>query len=334
MTSPKSRSTFSGTGLLQKFLAAWFLFSSMLGSPASAGEGGGSHYMPGTAGDFAMALIGPPGFYIRNDVMYFMGDINSVTLGNRIVSPASQDVWVNTLKAIWLAKGGPFEGRFGFVVSVPYVINAKVSGDLLSPINTHQSGSRSGFGDIAITSFLNWLSAENHVSLGVTVYLPTGYYEEGSIINLGRNYWSIDPSVTITWLVPKRGHEISFITGIMFNTTNDATNYASGHEWHMDFMLAQHFSADFAVGVVGSFLQGLGDDSGPLLKKANALLPLFGKQPLGGFRAKYFGLGPAVYYSPTIAGKDVNLIAKYLFDITHENRFDSDYFMFSIAMAL
>jgi len=196
---------------------------------------------------------------------------------------------------------------------------------------TQQSGSRSGIGDIALTSFLNWASGNHHVSAGLTVYLPVGGYDEDRIINLGRNYWSFDPLVTYTWLDPKRGHEVSVTTGVMFNTDNDATDYSSGTEWHMDFLLSQHFSKAFALGLEGSLLQGITDDSGPLLDRANTVLPALGLEPLGGFRAKYFGLGPAALYSAKIGGKDVNFIGKYLFDVTHENRFNSDYLMVSAA---
>jgi hypothetical protein len=118
----------------------------------------------------------------------------------------------------------------------------------------------------------------------------------------------------------------------MFNTTNEATNYSSGTEWHMDFLVGQHFSKRFAVGLAGSLLQGLTDDSGPLLVKANVVLTALGLQPLGGFRAGYFGLGPSVVVTPKVWGKDLNLIAKYLFDVEHRNRFNSDYLTVSAVL--
>jgi hypothetical protein len=312
-------------------LAACLLLGFASPRPAAAGEGGSSHYMPGTQGDFAMALIGPAGFYLRDDVMYFKGDINQVAIAGNLYASAHQDVWVDMVKAIYLAPGGILGGRLGVVATVPIVINAKVSGEPVPPFLGEKSGSRSGFSDASLTSFLNWGSGYNHLSAGMTVYIPVGSYEAGRIINLGRNYWSFDPIVTYSWLHEKRGHEVSVTTGVMFNTTNGATNYSSGTEWHLDFMASQHFSKRFALGLEGSVLRGITDDSGPVLDNANAILPALGKQPLDGFRAKYFGLGPAVLVSPKVGGKDINLIAKYLFDVTHENRFNSDYLMVSLA---
>jgi len=297
-----------------------------------AGEGGGSHYMPGTMGDFAMALIGPPGFYLRNDLLYFQGDIDAVTLGDRIYSSASQDVWVNTLKLIYLAGSGILGGRLGGALTIPIVLDAQASGTLVSPLQGSPSGNRSGIADITVSGLLNWAFGHSHVSAGLNVYVPVGAYDEDRIINLGRNYWSFDPVGTFTWLHPERGHEVSFTTGFMFNTQNGATDYSSGTEWHFDFMLSQHFSKRFAVGLEGSVLQGISDDSGPLLDRANTVLPAIGLKPLEGFRAQYFALGPAVLVTPPVFGKDVNLIAKYLVDIDHKNRFNSDYLMISLAL--
>ena len=314
-------------------IAAALFLAALNATPAFAGEGGSSHYMPGSSGDFAMALIGPAGFYLRSDLVYFQGKIHSVTLGNRMYSSASQDVWVDTVKLIYLAGGGILGGRFGAVVSVPIVIDAQVSGELVVPALGHKTGNRSGFSDITLTSFLNWDWGNNHVSAGLSIYTPTGAYDEDRIINLGRNYWSFDPLATYTWLHPQRGHEISVTTGFMFNTENHATDYSSGTEWHLDFMLAQYFSKRLAIGLDGAALQGVSDDSGALLDRANVVLPALGLQPLGGFRAEYFGLGPALLVTPPVFGKDFNLIVKYLWDVDHKHRFDSDYLVMSLAFS-
>ncbi len=132
--------------------------------------------------------------------------------------------------------------------------------------------------------------------------------------------------------VPTRGHEFSFTTGFMFNTKNDATDYSSGTEWHMDFMLAQHFSKVIAVGLDGSVLRGITDDSGALLNRANATLSALGLQSLGGFRAEFLGLGPALLLSPTIGNTTVNFVVKYLVRVLNENRFDGNYVSASVAL--
>jgi len=332
MINPTSRCRRSTAAILRALVAAPLLLGLATAPPALAGEGAGSHYMPGAAGDFAMALIGPPGFYVRSDLVYFEGNIKSVTLGDRIYSSANQDVWVNSVKLIYLAGGGFFGGRLGGVVTIPIVLDAQMSGEAVSPLQGAQSGNKAGVADIAMSGLLNWAFGNSHASAGLTAYVPVGAYDKNRIINLGRNYASFDPVGTFTWLHPQRGHEVSLTTGFLFNTTNGATDYSSGTEWHLDFMLSQHFSKRFALGLEGAVLQGVSDDSGPLLDRANAILPKIGLQPLGGFRAQYFGLGPAMLVTAPVFGRDVNLIGKYLFDVDHKNRFNSDYLMFSAAV--
>ena len=305
------------------FGLAVVLAFSLVTSPAMAEEGGGSHYLPGSLGDFGMALIGPPGFYIRNDTYYVDGNINSVTLGNRIYTSASQHVWIDTIKGIYLTKAKLLGGRFGAVVSLPIVLNAHVSGVAVSPVDATLSGDRTGLADMTLTAFLNWTDGNSHFTAGLNEYVPSGFYNPNQLVNTGRNYWSTTPIFSYTYLNPKKGHEISATTGVLFNSTNDATDYHTGTEWYTDFMVSQHFSPKFAIGLEGYSLRQLEGDSGPLLTKANIVLPLLGLNGLGGFEAHGFGLGPAVLYTAKIHGLPVNFIFKCLPDIVHTNRFNS-----------
>ena len=120
----------------------------------------------------------------------------------------------------------------------------------------------------------------------------------------------------------------------MVNTENNATHYKTGNEWYGDFVASQHFSPKFAIGLEGYGLKQMTDDSGPLLDRANTVLPALGLQPLGGFRGEGFGLGPASLFSHKFGGTDVNFIGKYIVDIVHTNRFNNSYAMVSVAFKL
>lgn len=301
---------------------------------ARAEEGGSSHYMPGTQGDVALALIGPKGLYVRNDTMYFTGKIQEVTLGGRVYASAEQDVVVDIVKGIWLGGRAPLGSRWGGVVSVPLVLDATVSGDLVAPIASSPEGSRSGLGDISVTGLLNWSLGEHHISFGGNVYVPTGSYEEGRVINLGRNYWSFDPTISWTWLQPAKGHEVSAVAGFMVNTENPATDYDSGDAFHLDFTIAQHVTKRLAVGVEGYWYRQVTDDRGPLLDYANSVLPSLGLDDLGGFRGEALGLGGVVACTASIGRKDVTFTLKYMTDLHRENRFDNDMLMLSFALKL
>lgn len=100
-------------------------------SCATAGEGGSSHYNPGTLGDFAMALIGPAGWYVRNDLWYMDGEMGAVTRGNFTLQDVSQKAWINTIKTIYLTESGVWGGRFGNVLSVPILLDVDVDSTLV-----------------------------------------------------------------------------------------------------------------------------------------------------------------------------------------------------------
>ena len=297
---------------------------------AFAMEGGGSHYMPGSRGDFAMALIGPPGWYLRNDLSLASGDMNALVIGDKVYASADQDVWVNNFKGIYLAASGLAGGRFGAVVSVPVVLDASLSADIAFPPRD-RDGSKTGFADMNVTVFNNWKFGNISHNVGLTIFAPTGSYDSDRLINLGRNCWSFDFTLASTWLHPTRGHEISYTLGYMTNTENQDTDYQSGDEVHLDLHLGQHFSAAFAIGLEGYYYKQVSDDDGPLLDYANTLLPTLGANALGGNRAESYGAGPSVKYSFKMGDRDITTIAKWLHDFDAKKRFESDLIMVSCA---
>lgn len=205
-------------------------FSVFAAVPAGATEGGGSHFNPGVVGDFAMAKIGKPGFYLRSDLLYQAGDIEAVTLGRFRLEEAEARTWSNAYTLTYLAPWGVRGARFGAVLSVPLLLEAHLEGTLAEPRRSDQA-SRGGVGDLALTGFVNFRRDDFHASLGLGVDAPTGTYDESRLLNLGRNYWSFDPTFSFTWQDPA-GFEVSLVTGLMFNTENPATDCRSGNEFH------------------------------------------------------------------------------------------------------
>ncbi|WP_287373207.1 transporter [Prosthecochloris sp.] len=314
-------------------LCAVFLFAALSAVPLTswAGEGGGSHYTPGTRGDFAMAMIGPKGWYLRNELIYLDGKIGPTTLGNTVFLEAEQQVWLNTAKLSYLSDSRVLGGRFGAVLSIPLVIDADLSGEVAKLFPSERKANRSGLADMSVTGILNWREGNFNYNAGLSLYAPTGSYDADRILNLGRNYWTLNPFFAFTWMHPKRGYEVSLTTGYMVNSENEDTDYQSGSEFHVDFHLAQHFSSKFAIGVDGYYYKQLTDDEGLLLDQANALLVSLGKDSLGGFKGEAFGLGPAVKYTFTVGEKDITVIAKWLHDLDAMNRFETDIAMCAIA---
>jgi hypothetical protein len=59
--------------------------------------------------------------------------------------------------------------------------------------------------------------------------------------------------------------------------------------------------------------------------------PVSGVSDAGGFRGEGLGLGPALLITPTVAGRDVDVVAKWLRDVHAVNRSRGDLVMLSVA---
>jgi hypothetical protein len=62
----------------------------------------------------------------------------------------------------------------------------------------------------------------------------------GELAPAGKNFWTFEPDFGFTYLNPKSGWEISSAVGMDFNSTNRATDYKSGDDFHFDLTLANH----------------------------------------------------------------------------------------------
>jgi hypothetical protein len=87
---------------------------------------------------------------------------------------------------------------------------------------------------------LGWNKGNLHYATYLGIYAPTGEYKVGELAPSGKNFWTIEPDFGFTYLNPKSGWEISSAVGMDFNSTNPATDYKSGDDFHFDLTLANH----------------------------------------------------------------------------------------------
>jgi hypothetical protein len=112
-----------------------------------------------------------------------------------------------------------------------------------------------------------------HLTFSPGISAPTGKYDADDLLNLGRNYWAFDLAGSYTWLHPTRGHEISLNAGFLFNNENPDTDYTTGTEFHLDWLIGQYFSESFGVGINGYYYQQITDDDGQIVGPINASIP-------------------------------------------------------------
>lgn len=251
-------------------------------APALATEGGVGRYMPGLFATSAAGLVPPvAGMYWQNSSFWYgasAGREFQVPSGNNIKLGMSIDFLSNSFTGVWVPSNSDGTWTFAAAASVP-VQYLKV--DALNVL----SDDRFGIGDIMVSPMLGYMNGKNFLNFGLRIYAPTGPYNKDRLANIGLNYWTFSPTIGYTWMDPAMGRDFSVLAGLDINTRNTATNYRSGHLFHIDGIFTQSFPNRFGVGLIGSMLFQVSDDDGPLADQLN------------GFRGRSFSIGPVVRYT-------------------------------------
>lgn len=261
------------------------------GSPLQATEGGGTNYLPGFYGDFGMAVFPGTGIFFSN------------------FAAAYQDIEANTgtlLEMPGLLYVSPHQWLGGHIVTgaFPALMAIKDS-------TGNNDLDRVALGDFYfLPGGLSWDWGDLKAFLFEGVVAPTGRYETGGF-NTGRNYWTFDHNLLLTWNLPAN-NELSVAIGYMNNLENPSTNYQSGDEFHFDYNLGHYLGQSFAVGISGSYYQQTSMDRAPI----GAYVPETGEGT---------SIGPSVMYMPKINGRDAAISIKWMREFNVTGRTAQEY---------
>ena len=182
-----------------------------------------------------------------------------------------------------------------------------------------------GIGDIMLyPSMLGWTALNGDLKYDVRlgIYAPTGDYDKGKLADVGKNYWTFEPLVSLSYISSKIGLELSAFAGMDFNTENHKTDYLTGTEFHLDFTAAEHlplFGGIIGVGANVFYYQQITGDSGS-------------GATLGDFNGRTVGIGPVVSYATKILKKDLVAEVKWLPETEVKNRIKGEYVWFKLGM--
>lgn len=266
---------------------------------AAATEAGGSNYLPGFYGDFAMAVMPDKGTFFNNFFAAYQD--SSGQTGTILEMPGILHVTGHKL----------FGGNF-LVGLYPGLVATRD--------NSSGTGhNRFGLGDAYLIPLaLNW-QWENLTALAFEgIVAPTGYYENGAL-NAGRNIWTFDHVLALTWKLPAN-NELSITLGYMNNLENSATHYQSGDEFHFDYLLGHYFTPEFGLGLTGSHYRQTTADHAP----SAALASVYSEAST---------LGPVVMYTPKIGDREVTMSVKWLTEFDVKGRAAQEYLVWRVFMA-
>jgi hypothetical protein len=161
-----------------------------------------------------------------------------------------------------------------------------LSGSLATPLGSIAfmrsdsfSDSVTGFGDLYPQATLKWNQGLYNFMTYLTGDIPVGAYDSTRLSNIGIGHGALDGGGGYTYFNPQTGRELSAVTGLTYNFTNQSTDYRNGVDWHLDWGASQFLSEQVHVGGVGYFFQQLSGDSGGRL---------------GDFKSRVIGIGPQI----------------------------------------
>jgi len=275
----------------------------------------GSDQSQNGAESWLAGAVPPPGTYFINYLGHYSGTLRDGS-GNKI-RPGGKDIKVSAtfdaLRYVRITEATLLGATYGWAVIVPVA-------DLSVDLAGSESG-RTGIGDSVLTPLiLSWHFPEWHFAAGFDVFLPTGAYNKAAAPgkNLGANYYSLESIFVFTYL-DRDGWEVSGKLMHNWKTRNKDTDYRSGDDIHMDYLVGKHFGP-WSAGLSGYYLKQIGDD-----KLAGA------KVGSDGNRGQVFALGPSIKYETASRSQ---FIFQWQRETEVKNRFQGDKLWFKFVTAL
>ena len=279
-----------------------------------------SNYIPGFYGDLALAVAPPEGLSMRNDLYFYSGDARGTVRSTQLELDVEVTLLFDYLTFLYNPGVELFGGSLAFgatAVLGSADIDAAVAADQQS---LRVEDDTVNIGDLTLAANVYWPRDKWNFLWATYVVAPVGSYDVDDLANSGLNYWTFETDFMATYFDPDKGRDYSVVVGYGYNTENDDTDYKSGDEFHVDFVLNQFLSEKFAVGINGFFYRQLSGDSGD-----GALL--------GSFKGEASGIGPAMYYIANLGGRDVAFTTKWISEFDTKNRLDGDHVFASFAMS-
>lgn len=298
---------------MKKKIIALLAGSLLLAGGIAQAKEGGDQYPNGGENWFAGA-VPPPGDYFINYAGYWSGKLKDGRGNNetKYGPTPKMEAAFDALRYLKVTEHKILGGNWGWHVIVP-LVNLDIG-------TAAGKTTRTGLGDITVNPFIvSWHhSPEWHTVIGLDINLPTGAYDKnGARPNIGANYYSFEPVFGVSYL-GSNGWEASAKFMYNIKTKNTDTNYRSGDEFHVDYLVGKNIG-NWGIGVSGYYLKQVTNDK------------VGGVKYLDGVRGQVFAFGPSIKYR-TKGG--THLIGQWQHETKVENRFGGDKFWFKLITPL
>lgn len=278
--------------------------------------------------------IPPPGLYAVNYSNYYHASQLNDQEGDKIKGlNANINVLINATRFLSYYDLASFDdSRVGILsdVTLPFGHADSSIGGV-----THQ---QTGLLDIIVNPLSFYYKKGDWLNVGFSPTfstLPTGRWERRESVNLGRNYFSWQPSFAYTFILGEK-LDISGRMRYIHNFTNHDGAFSAVNPTGADYESGDLFAWDFAVGYAitdklelalnGYWLTQLEDDEIHGDRLSDAVL----QDALDGGRTNLFALGPAIGYDLGPA----RIYAQWQHQFEAENTAQGDSFWLRLALPL
>jgi len=293
------------------------LVLALTNSPAHAAERGASTFIPGTYGDFGVAIKPPPGVYVRETVFHYSADRHQTT---GVDAKFDVDFWVDYMSASIVTDWDVLGAKFNFAFGIP-LVDAEVDQYITGAPALDFFDNRTASGDFFFVPVsLFWNFGDLSLNLYEYIVTPTGAFSANKIANAGFGHWAFQTHLAMTWLNPERGQEISINVGHAYNAENPKTDYKSGQELFGEYLFAQYLSPEFGIGIQGYFHKQITGDSG-----RGAVF--------GDFKGASAGVGPALLWNTKFGDQKVAFVGKWLHEYHAKKRFEGDFLFATVILS-
>ena len=214
------------------------------------------------------------------------------------------------------------DSAFSMGAFLPYVwmdVTANVIGGGFTGFRTDTAD---GIGDVIfIPAMMAWKKDSWQYSALLPIYAPTGEYNVGSLANVGRKYWTFDPTFQVSYNNAKTNFNAAIFTGVTLNTENQDTDYQSGSAFHIDASVQQLLQLGpglLSLGFNAFYYEQIAGDSG------------YGAK-LGGFEGRTTGIGPALGYILPCGESAFVAEARWLPELNTKRRLEGDFFWLKLV---
>ncbi len=241
--------------------------AALLVGGAGAAFAGGSNVYPNGAEGFWMGAAPPPGLYYQNYTLYYSAHKYASNSGSDIAAGPlagfQMNAFANVSRVIYISDKSFCCANWGAHIFIPYqYFDADAAGG---------DATIGSLGDIIVDPFLlAWHWPNLHIVSGLDIYLPTGNYHSGRLMNTSANTVVFEPVLGLSYMTPMKGLTAS--VKLMYDIPGDNDDFVNpfnpairgdlqyGQEFHFDYSLDYAVAENWKVGVGGYFYQQTTND--------------------------------------------------------------------------